>query len=95
MTTDLKMSRSDRCNYWCLQQVANVYMAKAPGKAVDFDGSGTVWFKVFEITAYPDPTGQQYPKFPSSGSHILYPYYYTTETAPNSSPTRNFAHNPA
>jgi hypothetical protein len=46
--------------------VANVYMAKAPGNAVDFDGSGNVWFKVFEITAHPDPTGNQYPTFPSS-----------------------------
>ncbi|CAF1377557.1 unnamed protein product [Adineta steineri] len=55
--------------------VANVYMAKAPGKVVDFDGSGNVWFKVFEIPAYPDPAGHQYPTFPSSGSHILYSNY--------------------
>ena len=47
-------------------------MAKAPGRAVDFDGAGNVWFKIFEITAHPDPTGQQYPTFPSSGSHALY-----------------------
>ncbi|KAL4260084.1 Lytic polysaccharide monooxygenase AA9 [Pleurotus pulmonarius] len=27
----------------------NVYMAKAPGNAASFDGSGNVWFKVYEI----------------------------------------------
>ncbi|CAL1712305.1 unnamed protein product [Somion occarium] len=34
--------------------VINVYMAKAPGSASAFDGSGTVWFKVKEITAQTD-----------------------------------------
>lgn len=33
----------------------NVYMAKAPGLAEDFDGKGNVWFKIYgdeaEITA--------------------------------------------
>jgi len=27
----------------------SVYMAKAPGKAADFDGSGSVWFKILDI----------------------------------------------
>ncbi|KAF9493498.1 family 61 glycoside hydrolase [Pleurotus eryngii] len=27
----------------------NVYMAKAPGNVASFDGSGNVWFKVYEI----------------------------------------------
>ncbi|EIM84462.1 glycoside hydrolase family 61 protein [Stereum hirsutum FP-91666 SS1] len=36
--------------------VVNVYMAKAPAgqTAATFDGSGTVWFKVYEITAVTD-----------------------------------------
>ncbi|KAI0071147.1 family 61 glycoside hydrolase [Panus rudis PR-1116 ss-1] len=34
--------------------VVNVYMAKAPGAASAFDGSGTVWFKVKEVTAVTD-----------------------------------------
>lgn len=29
--------------------VANVYMAKAPGNVTNWDGSGTVWFKVYQI----------------------------------------------
>jgi hypothetical protein len=36
-------------------------MAKAPGKAIDFDGAGKVWFKVFEITAHADPSGTKEP----------------------------------
>ncbi|KAF9051864.1 glycoside hydrolase family 61 protein [Panaeolus papilionaceus] len=31
--------------------VVNVYMAKAPGSVSGWDGSGTVWFKVHEISA--------------------------------------------
>ncbi|KAF9051972.1 endoglucanase II [Panaeolus papilionaceus] len=31
--------------------VINVYMAKAPGSVSGWDGSGTVWFKVHEISA--------------------------------------------
>jgi len=34
--------------------VINVYMAKAPGAASAFDGSGTVWFKVAQVTAVTD-----------------------------------------
>ena len=35
--------------------VVNVYMAKAPsGDAATFDGSGTVWFKVYQISAVTD-----------------------------------------
>ncbi len=41
-------------------------MAKAPEKAIDFDGSGDVWFKIFEITAHADPTGTNYPTFPAN-----------------------------
>ena len=32
----------------------NVYMAKAPGAAADFDGSGAVWMKVIQSPA-PSP----------------------------------------
>ncbi|KAJ3557992.1 hypothetical protein NP233_g11599 [Leucocoprinus birnbaumii] len=31
--------------------VVNVYMAKAPGDVTAWDGSGSVWFKVFQISA--------------------------------------------
>jgi hypothetical protein len=41
-------------------------MAKAPSKAIDFDGFGNVWFKIFEITAHADPTGTNYPTFPAN-----------------------------
>ena len=41
-------------------------MAKAPGKAIDFDGAGNVWFKVFEITANADPKGINNPIFPAT-----------------------------
>nr|AFO72232.1 glycoside hydrolase family 61 protein A [Heterobasidion parviporum] len=35
--------------------VVNVYLAKAPsGDAATFDGSGTVWFKVYQISAVTD-----------------------------------------
>ncbi|KAH9478437.1 putative endo-beta-1,4-glucanase D [Psilocybe cubensis] len=34
--------------------VVNVYMAKAPGNVSTFDGSGAVWFKVFQIPAVTD-----------------------------------------
>ncbi|KAF9444846.1 lytic polysaccharide monooxygenase [Macrolepiota fuliginosa MF-IS2] len=34
--------------------VVNVYMAKAPGDVSTWDGSGTVWFKVYQITAVTD-----------------------------------------
>jgi hypothetical protein len=32
----------------------NVYMAKAPGNVTEWDGSGTVWFKVYEIPVITD-----------------------------------------
>lgn len=38
-------------------------MAKAPGKASAFDGSGAVWFKVKEVTAVTD--GGKSINFPS------------------------------
>jgi len=31
--------------------VLNVYMAKAPGSVANWDGSGQVWFKVYEVSA--------------------------------------------
>ncbi|KAF9009978.1 glycoside hydrolase family 61 protein [Cyathus striatus] len=31
--------------------VVNVYMAKAPSNVTSWDGSGTVWFKVYQISA--------------------------------------------
>ena len=32
----------------------SAYMAKAPGRVADFDGSGQVWFKVYQIPAKTD-----------------------------------------
>ncbi|ESK86397.1 glycoside hydrolase family 61 protein [Moniliophthora roreri MCA 2997] len=46
------------------QGVANVYMAKAPGDVSSWDGSGQVWFKVYEIPAVADGTTIE---FPSTG----------------------------
>jgi len=64
--------------------VVNVYMAKAPGKAIDFDGSGNVWFKVFEITANVDPTGQNNPTYPSTTMNSV------TFTIPKNIPTGEY-----
>ncbi|KAF8879663.1 glycoside hydrolase family 61 protein [Gymnopilus junonius] len=36
------------------QGVVNVYMAKAPGNVSTWDGSGAVWFKVYQIPAVTD-----------------------------------------
>ncbi|KAG8960875.1 hypothetical protein FRC03_006043 [Tulasnella sp. 419] len=44
--------------------VLNVYMAKAPSTASTFDGSGSVWFKVYQISAIAD--GKSI-KFPADG----------------------------
>lgn len=41
-------------------------MAKAPGNAANFDGSGSVWFKVHEISAVTD--GGKTISFPSSSA---------------------------
>ncbi|CAE6421227.1 unnamed protein product [Rhizoctonia solani] len=43
--------------------VINVYMAKAPSTAAAFDGSGNVWFKVYQLSAVTD--GGSSIKFPS------------------------------
>ncbi|CAE7156892.1 unnamed protein product [Rhizoctonia solani] len=43
--------------------VINVYMAKAPSTAATFDGSGKVWFKVYQLSAVTD--GGSSIKFPS------------------------------
>ncbi|KAG8714730.1 hypothetical protein FRC08_011521 [Ceratobasidium sp. 394] len=45
--------------------VLNVYMAKAPSTAASFDGSGNVWFKVYQISAVTD--GGKSIKFPTDG----------------------------
>ncbi|KAF9051865.1 glycoside hydrolase family 61 protein, partial [Panaeolus papilionaceus] len=45
--------------------VVNVYMAKAPGDVSSWDGSGTVWFKVHEITAVTN--GGSSISFPAEG----------------------------
>lgn len=37
-------------------------MAKAPGRAKDFDGAGNVWFKVFELG--PQFSGSGPPTYP-------------------------------
>jgi hypothetical protein len=51
-------------------------MAKAPHKVIDFDGSGNVWFKVFQISAHADPSGNSYPTFPAnSESTKSFPHY--------------------
>ncbi|KAF8190512.1 glycoside hydrolase family 61 protein [Pholiota molesta] len=34
--------------------VVNIYMAKAPSNVTGWDGSGSVWFKVYEISAVTD-----------------------------------------
>ncbi len=34
--------------------VVNVYMAKAPGDVASWDGSGNVWFKVYQVSAVTD-----------------------------------------
>ncbi|KAF8610278.1 hypothetical protein BDV93DRAFT_550115 [Ceratobasidium sp. AG-I] len=43
--------------------VINIYMAKAPSTAASFDGSGNVWFKVYQLSAVTD--GGKTIKFPS------------------------------
>ncbi|KAL5635458.1 hypothetical protein ACGC1H_004299 [Rhizoctonia solani] len=43
--------------------VINVYMAKAPSTAATFDGSGNVWFKVYQLSAVTD--GGSTIKFPA------------------------------
>ncbi|KAA1471975.1 glycoside hydrolase family 61 protein A [Dentipellis sp. KUC8613] len=45
--------------------VVNVYMAKAPGDVDSFDGSGTTWFKVYQISAVTD--GGSSITFPAEG----------------------------
>jgi hypothetical protein len=35
----------------------SIYMAKAPGAAADFDGSGPVWFKIFDLGPTFDSAG--------------------------------------
>lgn len=42
----------------------SAYMAKAPGRAADFDGSGQVWFKVYQDM--PTMANGQY-SWPSEG----------------------------
>ena len=46
-------------------------MAKAPGKAKDFDGAGKVWFKIFEITPHADPAGIKEITYPSTSESSL------------------------
>ncbi|KDQ12296.1 glycoside hydrolase family 61 protein [Botryobasidium botryosum FD-172 SS1] len=64
--------------------VANVYMAKASGDVMSFDGSGKVWFKIYQITAIADPTGTNYPTFPALG------LYNVTFTIPKKVPTGQY-----
>ncbi|RDB28102.1 putative endo-beta-1,4-glucanase D [Hypsizygus marmoreus] len=45
--------------------VVNIYMAKAPGNVTSWDGSGAVWFKVYEISAVTDDGSSI--TFPSEG----------------------------
>ncbi|CAF0965746.1 unnamed protein product [Adineta steineri] len=64
--------------------VLNVYMAKAPGKAIDFDGAGQVWFKIYEITAHADPTGKNVPTYPATALTSV------TFTIPKNVPTGEY-----
>jgi hypothetical protein len=50
--------------------VLNVYMARAPGKVADFDGSGSVWFKIYEIQPVLD--GGNSIVFPTLGKHLVF-----------------------
>lgn len=50
--------------------VVNVYMAKAPSDVDSFAGDGTVWFKVYQISAVTN--GGQSITFPAEGMPILY-----------------------
>ena len=43
----------------------NVYMAKAPGTAADFDGKGNVWFKIYSDEAIITESSIE---FPSDGT---------------------------
>ncbi|KEP50726.1 glycoside hydrolase family 61 protein [Rhizoctonia solani 123E] len=52
--------------------VLNVYMAKAPSTAATFDGSGDVWFKVFELPPITD--GGNSITFPTDGmTNVTFP----------------------
>ncbi|KAH8917758.1 lytic polysaccharide monooxygenase [Atractiella rhizophila] len=53
--------------------VANVYLAKVPsGSSVTtWDGSGAVWFKIFQISAIADPNGVNNIQFPALGLQNL------------------------
>jgi len=62
--------------------VLNVYMAKAPGNVSAFDGSGNVWFKVYQIIAVTD--GGTSITFPSTGGTGY------TFTLPKSLPTGQY-----
>ncbi|KAH6683139.1 glycoside hydrolase family 61 protein [Halenospora varia] len=61
------------------QGPVSVYMAKAPGKAADFDGSGNVWFKILDIgPKFPGGTWDlkaaytfNLPKCIASGEYLL------------------------
>ena len=62
--------------------VLNIYMAKAPGAANAFDGSGQVWFKVKQISAVTD--GGNSIKWPTDNISS------TTFTIPKSLPSGNY-----
>ena len=50
--------------------VVNVYMAKAPGDVDSFAGDGSVWFKVYQISAVTN--GGQSITFPSQGPSPMF-----------------------
>jgi len=62
--------------------VINVYMAKAPGNVTTWDGSGTVWFKVYQIPAVTD--GGTTITFPGSNINTV------TFTIPKSLPSGQY-----
>lgn len=41
--------------------VLQAYMAKAPGAVSDFDGSGNVWFKIYEDAPTITASGMSWP----------------------------------
>lgn len=76
-------------------------MAKAPGKALDFDGAGSVWFKIYEITGIADPAGVNYMTWPAESKFrvflviCVYPFHpdlpSVTFRIPKNLPTGEYA----
>ena len=79
----INVAAGSQLGVWANQQVyhpgvVNVYMAKAPGNVSEWDGSGEVWFKVYEISAKTD--GGKTISWPSSSMPLsaVLPYPLTS-----------------